>query len=93
MGYGPNFTKVCQEYIDTKLPMYLASNSITVVITLINLVIREVTVKLIKRIGYDTHSQLMTEITNGVFAAQFFNTGILILLVYANLTEHGINMF
>ena len=56
MGYGPNFSKVCQEYIDTKLPMYLASNSITVVITAINLVIRMVTVKLIKRIGYDTHS-------------------------------------
>ena len=30
---------------------------------------------------------MLTKITNGVFAAQFFNTAILILLVYANLEE------
>jgi hypothetical protein len=30
----------------------------------------------------------LSSITNGVFYAQFFNTGILLLLVNANLTEH-----
>lgn len=30
---------------------------------------------------------MLTKITNGVFAAQFFNTAILILLVQANLQE------
>ncbi len=30
---------------------------------------------------------MLTKITNGVFIAQFFNTAILILLVYANLEE------
>lgn len=84
---------MCQEYIDAQLPTFLASNSITVIITLINLIIRLVTVKLIKWIGYDTHSQLVTAITNGVFAAQFFNTAILVLLVYANFTEFGGTFF
>ena len=44
-------------------------------------------------IGYDTHSELVTNITNGVFIAQFFNTAILILLVYANFTEFGGTLF
>jgi len=35
----------------------------------------------------------VTAITNGVFAAQFFNTAILVLLVYANFSEFGITSF
>jgi len=75
------------------MPNFFASNSITVIITVINLIIRRVTISLISWIGYDTHSQLVTAITNGVFAAQFFNTAILVLLVYANFSEFGITSF
>jgi len=35
----------------------------------------------------------VTAITNGVFAAQFLNTAILVLLVYANFSEFGITSF
>jgi len=35
----------------------------------------------------------VTAITNGVFVAQFFNTAILVLLVYANFSEFGISFF
>jgi len=38
-------------------------------------------------IGYDTHSEMMTKITNGIFIAQFFNTGLIYLLVYANFGD------
>jgi len=72
---------------------FLASNSITVVITLINQIIRRVTIDLVMTIGYDTHSEQVTAITNGVFAAQFFNTAILVLLVYANFAEFGWELF
>jgi len=47
-------------------------------------------IKLIKWIGYDTHSEQLTKITNGIFIAQFFNTGILLLLVHANFDEVGL---
>ena len=47
-------------------------------------------IRLVKWIGYDTHSEQLTKITNGVFVAQFFNTGILILLAFANLDEVSI---
>lgn len=38
-------------------------------------------------VGEDTFSQRLASITNGVFVAQFFNTGFLLLLVNANLGE------
>ena len=51
-----------------------------VAIIAINYILKDMTIRLITWIGYDTHSELMTKITNGVFVALFFNTGILLLL-------------
>ena len=42
---------------------------------------------LITSIGYDTHSELMTTITNGVFIGLFFNTGILLTLTNGNFSD------
>lgn len=55
--------------MDTYLWNYLASNSVTVIITIINIIIREKTIDWISEIGYDTHSEQVTAITNGVFFA------------------------
>jgi hypothetical protein len=66
---------------------FVVSNIVTVVIVVVNLILKMITIALITWIGSDTHSELMTKITNGVFYALFFNTGILLLLVYANLGE------
>lgn len=66
---------------------FVTSNAVTIVIVVVNLILKMITIALITWIGYDTHSELMTKITNGVFYALFFNTGILLLLVYANLGE------
>ena len=38
-------------------------------------------------IGYDTHSQLQTKITNGVFLVLFANTGMLLTTANANFSE------
>ena len=54
------------------------------------MIIRDITIKLITWIGYDTHSEQLTKITNGVFIGQFFNTAILLLLVYANFTDSSL---
>lgn len=58
-----------------------------VTIIVINLILKNSTIMMITWIGYDTHSELMTKITNGVFIALFFNTGILLLLTNANLSD------
>ena len=85
--YGDNNLLVCKDYEHSQITTFLATNSITVIITVINQVLTRVSIGLITWIGYDTHSEMLTKITNGVFAAQFFNTAILILMVYANLEE------
>ena len=69
--------------------MFVATNAVTIVIVVINMILKEITIALVTWIGYDTISELMTKINNGVFVALFFNTGILLLLVYANLSEVG----
>ena len=56
-------------------------------IVVINKILTTVAIAGITWIGYDTHSEKDSKITNGVFAAQFFNTAILLLLVNANLSE------
>lgn len=55
--------------MDSKLPTFFASYSISVLITVINVIIRRVTIFAITKIGYDTHSELVTAIANSVFAA------------------------
>ena len=63
--------------------------SVTAIITVLNIIIRIVTISLITWIGYDTHSELVTAITNAVFFTQFLNTAIVVLFVYANFSEFG----
>ena len=59
----------------------------TVTIVLINVILKTTTIALITWIGYDTWSELMTRITNGVFIVLFFNTGLLLLMANANLAD------
>jgi hypothetical protein len=61
---------------------------IAIFIVVINLILQMIIIRLVDWIGEDTHSQQLETITNLVFIAQFFNTGILMLLINANMTEH-----
>lgn len=62
----------------------------SVIIVGTNFILRMIMISLIKWIGEDTHSQQLKSITNGIFIVQFLNTGILLLLVQANLKEYDI---
>jgi hypothetical protein len=72
------------------MKVLVTTNAITIIIVVINVVIKMVTIELITWIGYDTHSLQLTKITNGVFIGQFFNTAFLLLLVYANFTDSSL---
>lgn len=69
------------------MPTLLFSNGITVFIVVINVALKMTSIELISWIGYDTYSELMTRITNGVFIVLFFNTGLLMTLASANLSD------
>ena len=69
------------------MPTLFYSNGITVAIVVMNVLLRLITIHLVTWIGYDTHSEIMTKITNGVLLVLFFNTGMLLNLVKANLSD------
>jgi len=62
--------------------------AISMVIVMFNLILRFIIIALIEWIGEDTYSERLSSITNAVFMATFFNTGILLLLVNGDMTEH-----
>ena len=85
--YGPDGAQICADY---SFYAYLAlgiGNAITGFIVVVNTLLTELAIGLITWIGYDTHSEMLTKITNGVFLAQFFNTALVLLLVEANFSE------
>lgn len=79
---------VCLHYSNDIFWSQLIGQSIAFIIIAVNLVLKVVIIKLVEWIGEDTQSVTKAMITSGIFYAQFFNTGILILLVNANLSEH-----
>jgi len=78
---------ICGYYFADARNGKVLSLSITVVIIVFNTILKKIIISLITWVGEDTFSQRLTSITNGVFVAQFFNTGILLVLVNANLGE------
>jgi hypothetical protein len=78
---------LCQQYWNYQWLNLAITNAITGFIVVVNTILSELTIRLITWIGYDTHSEMLTKITNGVFVAQFFNTGIIYLLVNANFKD------
>lgn len=78
---------ICSYYYTDARNGKIFSLSITAVIIAFNLILKKIIISLITWVGEDTFSQRLTSITNGVFVAQFFNTGILLVLVNANLGE------
>ena len=79
--------KACEDYFASQWTTLYVSNGVMVAIIGINYILKQLIIMLITWIGYDTHSELMTTITNGVFVGLFFNTGILLTLTNANLNS------
>jgi hypothetical protein len=65
------------------------SNVVTGSVVVINFVLRLVIIACINYIGLATESEQTEKILKGIFVTQFFNTGILLLLCNANLTQQG----
>lgn len=62
--------------------------SVTVVVVAVNVILKKIVVLLVSWIGEDTVSEQLASVVKGAFIGQFFNTGFIILIVNANLSEH-----
>lgn len=80
---------ICNSYNWETIKQYVFGGSISVIIVVVNTILRLILINLIKWIGEDTHSAQLKSITNGVFVVLFMNTGFLLLLAYANFAEIG----
>lgn len=81
----------CKTYIDDKLKSKGLGLTISITIIAVNYFLKDLIIRLIIRIRHNTQSKRLTAIVNGVLYAQFFNTGILLTLVNANM--HGVPIF
>jgi hypothetical protein len=64
--------------------------TISIGINIINVILKLIIIKLVESMREDTKSEQMNSIKVAVFLAQFFNTGLLLLLSCANLSETNI---
>jgi len=81
---------ICETYLSDTMKARVLGMIMSFIIVATNFVLRMIMISLIKWIGEDTHSQQLKSITNGIFIVQFLNTGILLLLVQANLSEYDV---
>ena len=54
--YGENNIQVCKEYRDQMTPTLLISQAVSIVIVVVNVILKQITILLMQWIGYDTHS-------------------------------------
>lgn len=79
---------ICERYFTDDKMSKVFGLMITIAIIVFNLILKQVIIQTVSWVGYSSRSEELTRITNWVFVAQFFNTGFLLLLVNANMTEH-----
>ena len=61
------------------------TNAVTVLVSIINIVIRTLNISLINKVGLDTESQKTSLIMQSIFVTSLINTGLTLLFTNANL--------
>ena len=87
-----NKDDICQQFNVDKATGLVLSNTVTVLVSVVNIIIRTINIKLVDYISYHTHSQATGAIMMSIFVASFINTGIILLFTNAYL-EHSILSF
>jgi hypothetical protein len=82
--------EICYTYEYDSLFKTSFGYAVSVIVVVINTILKMAMITLIKFIGEDTHSAQLKSITNGVFVTQYFNTAFLVVLSYANFSEVGL---
>lgn len=79
---------ICEIYTSIHLMGLGVSSSISFVIIAINLILKKFVIDLLTWVKEATKSEMLASITNGVFITLYLNTGFLLTVANANLTEH-----
>lgn len=79
---------ICSQYFTDILVSKILGQSVAFIVVFMNIILKFTIMYMVFFIGEETASQQKATVTRGVFLGQFANTGFVILLVNANLTEH-----
>lgn len=77
-------SSTCSQYDADMAGGYMLTETMTVAITVINMIIRDISIVFINFIGFHTETQQTAAIFMLIAVATFFNTAILMLLTNAN---------
>jgi hypothetical protein len=83
-------SKVCLRYFITSLWRPVVNQSISIFITIMNMVLKVVIGVLISWVGLHSRSQMVLIKKNAVFMSMFFNTAIILLLINSDWSGTGI---
>ena len=75
---------ICYNYFKTINDSYWLKHFCSVMIVVINVLIKNIIINIVKNMGANSESKRAKFITHFIFICQFFNTGCLILLANAN---------
>lgn len=87
MDASTDKNNVCHAWFSQAYGGYAIGESVTIAITVVNIIIRSLCIWMIKKVGYHTETGEITAIMLTIFVATFFNTAVLLLLADANLSE------
>lgn len=79
---------ICRSFYIDIIISKIFGQSISFIVVGFNVILKYTIMYLVMYIGEDTQSAQNATTTRGIFIGQFINTGFVILLVNANLSEH-----
>ena len=83
---------ICQEYLHTFNTRYNLEIGISLLIVIVNVLLKRTSAFLARQVGYDTKSKMLSVVQVAVFATQFFNMAFSMLLLHANLDQSGLGV-
>jgi len=78
---------ICAEYLADVGTVYYWTTALSYLLIGINYILRTVCIMLVDRIGFSTETVRLSKTTSVTFWVQFFNSGFLLLLINANMSE------
>jgi len=85
---GDEATEICMHFAADSVSSFYYGWCIGFMIIGFNVLLRLIIIQLVELVRDDSHSMKLTRTANGTFYATFFNSGILLTILSANLTEH-----
>jgi hypothetical protein len=85
--FGPNNVAMCDEFFGDISKANWFKSSLKFIIIIGNYIIKTCVIYAVKWIGYETLTKQLERVTVVTFLCLFFNTGFIMMLVNADLTE------